>query len=157
SVHGWLWQWIEMRFEAVAAHVAKIADAIELHENEIPDFDVTAALAGEFAVGVAFFGRSGPHVIKNFTARTARAGIAHRPKIVFEAGNRDDAISGDILREPERFSLFVHAKRFTRRGFRSAKNRCVEFVLWNGKPLGRSEKFPGISDGVLLEIVAEGK
>ena len=28
--------------------------AIELHEDEVPDFDVAAAIAGEFAIGVTF-------------------------------------------------------------------------------------------------------
>ena len=50
-----------MSIEGFGSGVERAARvAIELHEHEIPDLDVAAALAGEFAVGVAFFGSRGP-------------------------------------------------------------------------------------------------
>ena len=61
-------------------------------KTKIPDFDVAAAIAGEFAIGVALIGGGGAHVVMNFAARTAGTGIAHRPEIFLEAGNFDDAI-----------------------------------------------------------------
>ena len=37
-----------------------LASRVELHEHEIPDFDVSPAIAGKFAVGVALVGRYRP-------------------------------------------------------------------------------------------------
>ena len=67
--------------------------AIELHEDEIPDFDVAAAFAAEFAIGVALIGRRGAHVVVNFAARAAGAGVAHGPEIFFQAGDGNYAIA----------------------------------------------------------------
>src|SRR5690606_16371445 len=54
--------------------------ALELHENEVPDFDVAIAV---------FFGRTrrpAPHVVavvvENFGARAARTGVGHLPEVV---------------------------------------------------------------------------
>src|SRR5262249_34878921 len=118
---------------------------------------VAAALAGKFAVGVAFFGGGWAHVVENFAAWAARARVTHGPEIVFEAGNRNDAVGRNILREPELLRFFVDAKLFARSDFRSAKNRGVELILRNREPFRRSEKFPGVGYGVLLEIIAKGK
>ena len=76
--------------------------AIELHEDEIPDFDVAAAVAGEFAIGVALIGGRWPHVVVNFAARAAGAGVAHGPEIFLQAGNFDDAVFGRADLNPER-------------------------------------------------------
>ncbi len=76
--------------------------AIELHEDEIPDFHVAAALAAELAIGVALVGRGGAHVVENFAARAARAGIAHGPEIFFQPGNGNDAIFRSAGFFPER-------------------------------------------------------
>src|SRR5271165_3257910 len=55
--------------------------AIELHEDQIPDFYVAAAIAREFAVSVAFLGGCRLHVVENFAAGAARAGVSHGPEI----------------------------------------------------------------------------
>ncbi len=48
--------------------------AIELHEDQIPDFDVAAAIAGELAIGVALIGGGRAHVVVRFrcTGRTGQ-------------------------------------------------------------------------------------
>src|SRR5262249_48107427 len=90
-------------------------------------------------------------------AWAAGACVAHSPKVIFEARDGNDAIRGNILFEPERFCFFVHTKRVARSDFRAAENCSVKFVLWNSEPFRRSEKLPGVGDGFLLEIIAEGK
>ena len=67
--------------------------AIELHEDQIPDFDVAAAFAAERAVGVALLGGRRAHVVVNFAARAAGAGVAHGPEVFLQAGNRDHALA----------------------------------------------------------------
>src|SRR5882672_7480284 len=64
-------QGFEMRLEAIALDIAQVAYAVELHEHQVPDFDVAAALAAEFAVGVTLIGSGGAHVVVNFAARAA--------------------------------------------------------------------------------------
>ncbi len=74
--------------------------AVELHEDQVPDFYVAAAVAGELALliaNVAFFGGFDAHVVENFAAGAAGAGVAHGPEIVFEAGDGDDALGGDVF------------------------------------------------------------
>ena len=95
--------------------------AVELHEDEIPDFDVAAAVARELTIGVAFFGCGGAHVVENFAAGAAWAGVAHGPEIVFEAWNFKDAILWCAFIYPEDLSLMVGAKKLARRDF-----RCTE-------------------------------
>ena len=85
--------------------------AIELHENEIPDFDVAAAIAGEFAIGVALIGGGGTHVVVNFAARAAGTGVAHGPEIFLQAGNCDDAIFRRADFDPETRQLHVARQR----------------------------------------------
>src|SRR5262245_28553262 len=58
--------------------------AVELHKNKVPDFDVAAAVARKFAMGVALFGSSRAHVVVNFAAWSAGTGITHGPKVVFQ-------------------------------------------------------------------------
>src|ERR1700691_1160057 len=83
-VYRWLWKWVE-----VAARVA-----IELHEHEIPDLDIASAVAAECAVPMAFVGGIRAHVVEDFAARTAGAGIAHSPEVFLQARNGNDAILG---------------------------------------------------------------
>src|SRR5579863_2673821 len=88
--------------------------AVELHENQIPNLDVAATVARKFAVSVAFFGRGRPHVIEDFTARAARAGVAHGPEVFLQSGNRENSIRRNILSEPKASCLFIDAQRVSR-------------------------------------------
>ena len=74
--------------------------AVELHEHEVPDFDVSPAIARKFAVGVAFLRRSRPHVIENLAARSARAGVSHGPEVVFESCDGMDAFLWHLFGQP---------------------------------------------------------
>ena len=103
--------------------------AIELHEDEIPDFDVAAAVAGKFAIGVAFFGGGRAHVVENFAARAAGAGIAHGPEIIFEAGNGERCARPEHSAQPELARFFVHAKVVAGSDFRAAKHRDIQLVF----------------------------
>src|SRR5262249_48319335 len=55
---------------------------IELHENEIPDFDITATLTWKGAVGVSPLAGFGAEVIVNLGAWSTRASVAHLPEVV---------------------------------------------------------------------------
>src|SRR5262249_20152137 len=57
--------------------------AVELHEHQVPDFDITSALAGESAVEVSPLAGIGAEVVMNLRARAAGSGIAHLPEVVF--------------------------------------------------------------------------
>src|SRR5437867_6718764 len=43
------------------------------------------------------------------------------------------------------------------RRIRRLKYGYVKFFLWDGKPFRRSQQFPGVGNGFLLEIIAKGK
>ena len=60
-------------------HVA-VGVAIELHENQIPDFDVAIAVLVRTARRPAL--DLGAVVVEYFAAGTAGSGIAHRPEII---------------------------------------------------------------------------
>ena len=109
--------------------------AIELHEDQIPDFDVAAAVAGESAIGVALIGGSRTHVVMDFAARAARAGVAHGPEIFLQAGNRDDAILGRADSGPEGGGFAIGFELPGRRNLRAAENREVQFLDGNSVPL----------------------
>src|SRR4029077_10038852 len=42
--------------------------AVKLHEDEIPDFDIAAAITRKLAIGMSLLRRSWPHVVVNFAA-----------------------------------------------------------------------------------------
>ena len=115
---------------------------LELHEDEVPDFDEPVAIL----IGAA--GRAAGDLVamveEDFRARAAGAGVAHRPEIV-GVRNADDARivkAGDLF--PDRGGLFVFAVD------RDQQALGVEAVI-----LG--DQLPGEPDGVILEIVAEGE
>src|SRR6266704_5888807 len=43
------------------------------------------------------------------------------------------------------------------RRIRRLKYGYVKFFLWDGKPFRRSQQFPGVGNGFLLEVIAEGE
>src|SRR5258708_126215 len=75
GIYAGLWQGSEDTFGV----------AIELHEYEVPYFNVATAVAGKLALGVAEIGSGGAHVVMNFAARTAGARISHLPEVFFES------------------------------------------------------------------------
>ncbi len=89
------------------------AVAVELHEDEIPDFDEAAAVAREFALrgsdSMTEVGGGGAHVVVDFAARAARTGVTHGPEVFLQARNGENTVSRDILSEPKTFRCFIDA------------------------------------------------
>ncbi len=130
--------------------------SVELHENEVPDFDVAAAVAGEFAIGVTLIRGGRAHVVEDFAAWTAGAGVAHRPEVFFQSGNADDAILGRADFFPAICGFAIHGQ-FIAGDFRSTEYGEVELVERDGEPIFAGDKLPRVGDGLFLEIIAEGK
>ncbi|MGA2134382.1 MAG: hypothetical protein ABSH50_18985 [Bryobacteraceae bacterium] len=124
-------------------HAARIA--VELHEDQVPDFDVTVvAGVGKDLVFAARRVGFRPHVVEDLGTRAAGAGIAHLPEIVLFV-EAEDAIfgdAGDLL--PEMLGLVV-----------LTKNGDVQAILGQGEVLG--DQFPGEIDGIGFEVIAEGE
>ncbi len=106
---------------------------------------------------MAFFGGYGAHVVEDFAAGAAGAGVAHGPEIVFQAGDGDDAVGWNILVEPNLPGVFINAKDCAWSHLRATENGDIQFVFGNVEPLGRSDQLPRIGDGFLLEVIAEGE
>src|SRR5229473_5520962 len=120
------------------------AVAVVLHENEIPNLHVTAAVAGKLAVLVAQIGSSRAHVVVNLAAGAARSGISHLPEIVFHAQSLD-AIRRDSFSNPEVISVVIPRNDRIVFGARPCANKHgdVQLVFVDAKPFGRSDQFPG--------------
>ena len=131
-----------------ARHVAG-GVALELHEHQVPDLDVAVAV---------FLGRSrgaAPDfravVEEDFRARAARAGIGHLPEVVggvaraLVVADADDALGrhADFL-GPDVIGLVV----FLVHG-------DPELLGWQLVDL--RQQFPGVLDGIALEVVAEAE
>ena len=114
--------------------------AIELHEDQVPQLD--EALAG--IVRELALARFRPEVVMDFRARPARPGLAHLPEIVRFVHAENTALRDARHFLPELFGVIV-----------LAKNSDVKLVFRQREILG--EQFPRESDGLALEIVAEGK
>ncbi len=115
---------------------------VELHENEVPDFDEPVAIlirAAGRASGNAF-----AMIIEDFGTRAARTGVTHGPEIVRCADPDDPGIleAGDLF--PERCGFIVFGI-----------DRDEEFFRVEREFLGA--QLPTECDCVFLEIVAEGK
>ncbi len=123
--------------------------AIELHEDVVPDFDVAVAIL-VFAAG-----RAAPDVlavvVEDLGARAAGAGVAHHPEIVrgvaraLVVADADHALRrhADFLR-PDVVGLVV-----------LGIHRDPELV--GRQAIDIDQQFPGVLDGVALEIVAEAE
>src|ERR1700674_1471094 len=142
-----------MRLEAIAFDVAEIADAVELHEHEVPNFDVATAVTREFTSNVALVGSRWPHVVEDFAARAARACVTHRPEIFFQALYLPYSLFGRADIQPEAQRLSVKSHRVPSRDFRAAEDGEIELFDWDVEPILGSHQLPGVGDGVLLEIV----
>src|SRR6185503_15252674 len=55
---------------------------VVLHENQIPDLDVTATIARKLAILLSLLAGRGTLVIVEFGTRSTRSGVAHRPEMV---------------------------------------------------------------------------
>ena len=102
--------------------------AIKLHEDQIPDLHIAPAIAAELAIRMPLIRRDRAHVVMNFAARPARAGIAHLPEIIFQA-HLVDALFGDAFPEPKVISL-----RVARDPVFTLEDGDVQLVFWNSEP-----------------------
>ena len=115
---------------------------LELHENQVPDFDPAIAIL------IGRTRRATPNlvamVVEDFRARTAGAGIAHLPEIGLCAQAHDAVFreTGDLL--PQRHGLVI-----------VLIDGDHELVLGQAPILG--QQVPGQFDGAVLEIIAEGE
>ena len=122
-------------------HVA-LGIAVELHENQVPDFDVAIAVFVRGARRAALDLR--PVVVEYLAAGSAGTGIAHRPEIVRGAdAGKTPGVDADIL-EPDPGRLVVlgidgHPELFRR------------------QPDDVGEEIPGVMNRFLFEILAEAE
>ena len=124
------------------ARLAAVVMPFKLHENEIPDLDITVAI---------FIGASGRTtenmvavVVEDFAARAARAGVTHRPEIVV-GGDTYDAFFGQTgYLAPKVKSLIV--------GVIDRHSQAVRV-----EPPRFGEQGPGMGNRLFLEIIAERK
>src|SRR3954462_1383237 len=98
---------------------------------------------------MAFIAGSWTHVVVNLAARTAGAGITHRPEVVLHA-HREDPVLRNTLIAPVLLSFFVAGNALL-----ALKDRAVEFVFGQAIPLVGGHQLPGKGDRILLEVVAE--
>ena len=118
--------------------------SIELHEDEIPDLHISAAVAWEYAVQVAELARVRTDVIVDFRTRSAWTGFAHLPEVVL------------LIQTDNAFSRHTRARRpnlcrriiFAEHCYPELIDRKLEFLC---------KQSPGVVDGFLLEVRAEGE
>ena len=123
--------------------------AVELHEHQVPDFDIAVA------VGIGGAGRAAGDfravVVEDLGTRTAGAGVGHLPEIVggvlgaLVVADAHDALCGhaDFL-GPDVVGLVV-----------VDVDRDPQLIL--GQLVDPGEQFPGVMNRLALEVVAEGK
>src|SRR6266699_1833406 len=93
----------------------------------------------------------------NFTARSARARIAHSPEVFLKSWDAHYAVISDAFTQPRATRLFVYTELCAVRELNTTENCDVEFVLGNLEAVGRGEQFPSVRNRILLEIIAKRK
>ena len=134
-------QWIQL----------PIGVAVELHEHQVPNLDVPPTVASECAIRVSLIRRRWPHVVMNLAARSARAGVAHLPEIVFQS-KFVNPLFRHALRHPEIAGLGI-----ARHPAFALENRHKQLVVRDPKPLRRSDQLPGVRNRVFFEVVAKAE
>ena len=131
-----------MQNEIVAAFLF-----IELHEHQVPDFDVAVT------VGIRRSGRAACHlctvIVKNLAARPARPGVRHLPEVV-------GAAAGLVADAHD--ALDRHADLFGPNlvGFVVGLiHRYPQLVF--GQAVDAGEQLPRVVDRVFFEVVAEAE
>src|SRR5579859_5959816 len=113
---------------------------VELHEDQVPDFQETLALAARLAIGpaTAMFDAA---IIVDFGIGSARTRCSRRPPpVIFEAHNGLVGIARDLAPPARGFViLWMH-------GWVQAISGYLEYL---------GQQFPGEGDSLALEIVAD--
>ena len=117
--------------------------AVELHEDQVPDFKKPVAIAIDAAVGVVQVAGAAA-VQMNLRAGPAGARIAHSPEVVFLPQAHDAVFGNADQIAPEIVGLVV-----------IEVNRHPELV--GGQTVAVGQEVPGELNGFFLEIVAEGE
>ena len=143
--HAGINRWLGQRIQLPAGI------AVKLHEHQIPNLDIAAAVAREVAIRMSLLRRRRAHVVVNFAARTAGAGVAHLPEVVFQP-HLKDAVLRHALRSPQVIGFGVALQAAF-----AVKDRHVQLVFRNPIPLRRSNQLPRIGNRIFLEIIAERK
>jgi hypothetical protein len=127
---------------------------VELDEDEVPNLD---ALGGAFVDERAPRVAGGREVHVEFGARAAGAGVAHHPEVVFlvAVDDVDGGVEADAaeLRGPDVPRLLVELAGVAL-GFVGVVNGGVEAL--RGELPDFDDQLPRPTDGLLLEVVAEG-
>ena len=129
-----------------------IAQAVVLDEHQVPDFRETGAVAVDAADvtrHILLVAGGGAAVVVDLAAGAARAGVGHRPEVVFTS-KREDVVGVDVgFRAP------------IPEGFIVAPQIAL-VILENGgpeavfvQPEDARQQIPGPGDGLLLVIVAK--
>src|SRR5262245_35347723 len=84
--------------------------AVELHEDEVPDLDITAAITRKRAMRMTPFGSFGAEVIVNFGTWAAGAGVAHLPEIIFFVETNNAVARDADLFSPDVCGVIVFAE-----------------------------------------------
>ena len=113
------------------------ARTVELHEDQVPDFDVAGIVVAEGHVDAGGLGGFDAHVVENFGTRAAGAGFAHLPEIVLEPV-LEDAILRNAGFDPELLGFVV-----ARNAVCAFEDRDVEAVFGNAEPLRAGDQLPG--------------
>ena len=113
---------------------------LELHEDQVPEFQEAVAILVGAAVRAARDRRT--LVVEDFRAEAAGTGGAHGPEIALMADDSAVRKPGDLL--PELTRLLV-----------GVVDRDQQLVRRQAHHLGN--EIPGVEDGLFLEVIAEGE
>ena len=120
---------------------------VELHEDQVPDFDVTVAVfVGAARRAAPDFGAV---VVENLAARAARAGLRHLPEVIrritraLVVADADDTLGRDAD------FVFPDRMRFVVLGIHGHPQLFLRQLV------DRSQQFPCVVDRIALEIIAE--
>jgi len=113
-----------------------------LHEHEVADFNVTAAVTWKRAVRVSELADAWSKIVVDFRARPTGTGLCHLPKII-RFIQSDNAVSPhSCFFRPDLFGFVIFAKD------------GVSQTVWRQIELF-GQKLPVVCDGLFLEIVAK--
>src|SRR5262245_26316742 len=118
--------------------------AIELHEYQIPDLHVAAAFARERAVGMSQFAGCRSEIVVDFGTWSAGPCVTHLPKVVLLVESDNAVARHCTLGFPYGFGLIIFAK------YRDPQTLGRKLELF-------CQQFPGVLDGLFLEIITERK
>ena len=116
--------------------------AVELHEDQVPDLQVTAVLA---ALSPRHRGQLGVSIDEDLTAGAARPGLAHRPEVVLRVRSVDDPLGGRPADSVPQSSARAS----------SSSSNTVAVQMRGGSPQTLVTRSQPNSDRLGLEVVAK--